>query len=225
MNTTFCVVGVRQDDDVHSHPGVNVALDVIGFRSDRRRHRLTANVALAEVEHFVLVRQRVHVVLNSGVATLHFHFLADHHGNDVRDIRAADLIEYRRLVGDLGAGVYVIGGLDVDDDEVLLQEGRAFPRLVRRRRLEAHGPAGEPGERVAKQQERGLRLPGHALIGTVAALALAPLVRSMLFETSTYDFGVLEGVAGVLALVAAAASALPAWRASRVSPSITLQSE
>jgi putative ABC transport system permease protein len=64
-----------------------------------------------------------------------------------------------------------------------------------------------------------------ALVGTVAALALAPLVRSMLFETSTYDFGVLAGVAGVLALVAAAASALPAWRASRVSPSITLQSE
>ena len=64
-----------------------------------------------------------------------------------------------------------------------------------------------------------------AVLGTIAALALAPLMQSMLFETSAYDVGVIAGVAAVLALVAVAASAMPAWRAARVSPSITLQAE
>ncbi len=62
-------------------------------------------------------------------------------------------------------------------------------------------------------------------LGAIAAVALAPLMRSMLFETSAYDGGVLAGVAAVLALVAIAASAGPAWRASRVSPSRALQAE
>ena len=50
-------------------------------------------------------------------------------------------------------------------------------------------------------------------------------MQSMLFETSAYDVGVIAAVAAVLGLVAIAASALPAWRASRVSPSVTLQAE
>jgi predicted permease len=64
-----------------------------------------------------------------------------------------------------------------------------------------------------------------AVLGTVAAFALAPLMQSMLFETSAYDVGVVAGVAAVLTAVAIAASAMPAWRASRVSPSRTLQAE
>jgi putative ABC transport system permease protein len=64
-----------------------------------------------------------------------------------------------------------------------------------------------------------------AAVGTIAALALAPLMQSMLFETTAYDVGVIAGVVAVLAMVAIAASAVPAWRASRVSPSVTLQAE
>ena len=62
-------------------------------------------------------------------------------------------------------------------------------------------------------------------LGAIAAFALAPLMQSMLFETSAYDVGVIAAVAGVLAAVAIAASATPAYRASRVSPSRTLQAE
>ena len=62
-------------------------------------------------------------------------------------------------------------------------------------------------------------------IGAIAAFALAPLMQTMLFETSAYDVGVIAAVAGVLSVVAMAASATPAWRASRVSPSRTLQAE
>jgi ABC-type antimicrobial peptide transport system permease subunit len=64
-----------------------------------------------------------------------------------------------------------------------------------------------------------------AVLGAIAAFALAPVMQSMLVETSAYDGGILAGVAAVLALVACAASAAPAWRASRVSPSRTLQAE
>ena len=62
-------------------------------------------------------------------------------------------------------------------------------------------------------------------IGAIAAVALAPLLQSMLFETSAYDVGVLAAVAAMLSVVAIAASAAPALRASRVSPSRTLQAE
>ena len=64
-----------------------------------------------------------------------------------------------------------------------------------------------------------------AAIGAIAAFALAPLMQSMLFETSAHDVTVIAVVATVLAVVAMAASATPAWRASRVSPSRTLQAE
>jgi hypothetical protein len=71
-----------------------------------------------------------------------------------------------------------------------------------------------------------LRLVGiGAVVGAVAAFALTPFVESMLYETSARDFGVLASVCGVLTIVAIAAAALPAWRASRVNPRITLQAE
>jgi predicted permease len=71
-----------------------------------------------------------------------------------------------------------------------------------------------------------LRLVGiGAVVGAVAAFALGPVAQSMLFETSAHDAGVLAAVAAVLAVVALGAAGLPAWRAARVNPSVTLQSE
>jgi len=71
-----------------------------------------------------------------------------------------------------------------------------------------------------------VRLVGiGAVIGTVAAFALAPLVQSLLFETSVHDIDVLASICAVLTIVAIAAAALPAWRAARVNPRITLQAE
>ena len=64
-----------------------------------------------------------------------------------------------------------------------------------------------------------------ALVGTAAAVVLTPLVQSMLFETSMRDVGVIVTITGVLGVVALAAAAIPALRAARVSPSITLQVE
>jgi len=61
--------------------------------------------------------------------------------------------------------------------------------------------------------------------GLAAAVALAPLVQSMLFQTSARDVVVLASAGALLVLVTAAASAVPAWRAGRVDPLVALRAE
>jgi ABC-type antimicrobial peptide transport system permease subunit len=70
---------------------------------------------------------------------------------------------------------------------------------------------------------------GWVLMGLVAgiciALAAGKFVRPLLFQTSPYDPVVFSGSAAVLLLVAVAASLVPAIRASRVDPNVTLRAE
>jgi predicted permease len=61
--------------------------------------------------------------------------------------------------------------------------------------------------------------------GLAAAVALAPLVQSMLFQTSARDVVVLASAGALLVLVTAVASAVPAWRAGRVDPLVALRAE
>jgi ABC-type antimicrobial peptide transport system permease subunit len=66
-------------------------------------------------------------------------------------------------------------------------------------------------------------------VGTVIGLAIGigfgQLAESLLFELKGYDPAVLIIAAGVLTLVALAASALPAYRASRIDPMKALRYE
>ena len=59
----------------------------------------------------------------------------------------------------------------------------------------------------------------------MAALGLGRLVASLLFGVSATDPVTLVAVVGDDRAVAALASGLPAWRASRVDPTIALRSE
>jgi ABC-type antimicrobial peptide transport system permease subunit len=72
----------------------------------------------------------------------------------------------------------------------------------------------------------GLR---SALIGLVAGVAgsfgAPQLIRSVLFGTSPLDASVFVSVIATLLLVAAAACALPAWRASRLDPMQALRTD
>jgi predicted permease len=67
------------------------------------------------------------------------------------------------------------------------------------------------------------------LIGLVAGLAggaaVVQFVRSMLYGMSPFDWSVFTTVVIVLALTAAAACILPAWRATRLDPAQALRSE
>jgi putative ABC transport system permease protein len=72
----------------------------------------------------------------------------------------------------------------------------------------------------------GLRPAGAGLVvGLVAGGFGVWLIRSMLYGTSPLDWSVFAVVTAVLALVAALACALPAWRASRLDPLQALRME
>lgn len=62
-----------------------------------------------------------------------------------------------------------------------------------------------------------------SLLGGLAGLAVA--AAKLLFEVSPSDPITFAGVAALLVAVAVAASALPAWRASRVDPMIAVRDE
>jgi putative ABC transport system permease protein len=73
---------------------------------------------------------------------------------------------------------------------------------------------------------RGLRA---ALLGVAAGLAAASatgrLLAGLLCQVAPHDPATLGAGCGIVVVAAAAASALPAWRASRVDPLAALRSE
>jgi ABC-type antimicrobial peptide transport system permease subunit len=56
------------------------------------------------------------------------------------------------------------------------------------------------------------------LLGVVAAVAMGRLIQTLLFGVEPLDPAVLGSVAAVLAVVALAACAVPAFQATRVNP-------
>jgi predicted permease len=61
--------------------------------------------------------------------------------------------------------------------------------------------------------------------GVAAALVLTRLMKALLFDVSPNDPGTLAGVAALVTVVAAAASLVPAVRATRVDPIVALREE
>src|SRR6188474_960842 len=86
--------------------------------------------------------------------------------------------------------------------------------------------ASRPYRVLGSVMAHGLTL---ALIGLVAGLAaalmLTRLMKALLFEVSPNDPATLAGVAALITVVAAAASLVPAVRATRVDPIAALRDE
>jgi putative ABC transport system permease protein len=73
---------------------------------------------------------------------------------------------------------------------------------------------------------QSLRVTGLGLaIGLAAALLLTRLLSGLLFHVQTADLRTFAGVSLLLAVVAVAASSIPAWRASRIDPIKTLRAD
>ena len=73
---------------------------------------------------------------------------------------------------------------------------------------------------------QGMRLLGIGLVvGFLGALAASRVLRSLLFEVSATDPLIYVGVALLLGIAAALACWIPARRAARVDPIITLRAE
>jgi ABC-type antimicrobial peptide transport system permease subunit len=64
-----------------------------------------------------------------------------------------------------------------------------------------------------------------AVAGLAGAALTGSLIRSMLYGASPFDPLVILGMIGCLLLIAAAACAIPAWRASHINPMQALRTE
>jgi ABC-type antimicrobial peptide transport system permease subunit len=83
-----------------------------------------------------------------------------------------------------------------------------------------------PGDVTAMVLRRGFRLVAIGLlIGSAGALAVTRVLRSLLFAVSPTDPLVFSAIAGLLVVIALAASLLPARRAARVDPVVALRTE
>jgi predicted permease len=90
-------------------------------------------------------------------------------------------------------------------------------------RLALGGSAGKVAGRVVRDAVK--MAAAGAVAGTAMAVVAAPLVQTMLFETSTREPIVLIAAAGLLFVVTVAAAAVPAWRAGRVSLMIVMRAD
>ena len=80
------------------------------------------------------------------------------------------------------------------------------------------------GSIVALVTQQGLLIVSVGLgLGLAAALALNRLLATLLFGVEPTDPATLAAVVGTMALVAAVACGLPAWRASRLDPNVVLR--
>jgi ABC-type antimicrobial peptide transport system permease subunit len=74
--------------------------------------------------------------------------------------------------------------------------------------------------------KQGLILTTVGIAGGLAgAFALNRLIASLLFGVQPTDPTTMAGVVATIMLVAAIASWLPAWRASRLDPNVVLRSD
>jgi len=63
------------------------------------------------------------------------------------------------------------------------------------------------------------------VLGLIGAAALTRVMASLLFGTSTTDVVTFAAVPLLLIIVAFAATAIPAWRATSVDPMVALREE
>jgi predicted permease len=83
-----------------------------------------------------------------------------------------------------------------------------------------------PGNIVGLVVRQGMALAGIGIIlGLAGAAALTRVMASLLFEVSARDVVTFAAVPTLLVIVAFAAIAIPAWRATRIDPMVALRHE
>jgi predicted permease len=103
----------------------------------------------------------------------------------------------------------------------------AFGVVQRRRELGIRLALGAPKSRLVRSVMvvAGARTAAGCLVGVTGALLLGRRLQDLLFETSATDAWVFASALGVVAVATFVACALPAWRAVRVDPTVSLKAE
>ena len=84
----------------------------------------------------------------------------------------------------------------------------------------------QPGSIVGLVVRQGMQLVGIGIVvGLAGAAALTRVMASLLFGVSATDVATFAAVPVLLAAVAFAATAIPAWRATKVDPMVVLREE
>ncbi|HEV2131465.1 MAG TPA: FtsX-like permease family protein, partial [Longimicrobiaceae bacterium] len=152
-------------------------------------------------------------------------------GPEVRFVNVqhfSEVLDPERRSWKLGATMFTIFGLlALVVAAIGLYSVLAFSVAQRTQELGVRAALGAPRERLLTLVlGQGMRLVGIGIaLGLGAALLAGPRIAPLLFETSPRDPLTLGGVVLVLLTVAALASGLPAWRATRVDPSVALRAE
>jgi hypothetical protein len=140
----------------------------------------------------------------------------------------SDFLEYDLRSWKLGATLLTIFGiLALIVAAAGVYSVLAFDVVQRRFELGVRAALGAPAPRLVRSivaHQLAVTAIG-VIIGLAAALALARVASDLLFHVTPTDPTVYVGVVLTLGAVAAAAAALPAWRATRVDPKIALLSE
>jgi putative ABC transport system permease protein len=74
-------------------------------------------------------------------------------------------------------------------------------------------------------RQTGILVIAGLSAGVPAAMLTARAAGSLLFGLSAHDLPTFAAAAGALATIAACASAVPAWRATRIDPTRALREE
>jgi len=83
-----------------------------------------------------------------------------------------------------------------------------------------------PSNIIGLVVRQGMELAAIGMfVGLTGAVALTRVMTSLLFGVSTTDAATFAAVVGLLAVVAFVATAIPAWRTTRVDPMVVLREE
>jgi len=83
-----------------------------------------------------------------------------------------------------------------------------------------------PSNIIGLVVRQGMELAAIGMfVGLTGAVALTRVMTSLLFGVSTTDAATFAAVVGLLAVVAFAATAIPAWRTTRIDPMVVLREE
>ncbi len=136
----------------------------------------------------------------------------------------ADAVARRKLALDL---LVIFAGLALVLAAVGIYGTTSFAVAQQTRDIGVRRALGaQMGSVLTMVMAQGLRVVGVGIVaGVLGALAVTRLMKQSLFQVSAADPVTYLVVIGILAAVALAAAALPAWRASKVDPLVALRHE